>query len=221
MLSLFPVVLGISRCGPARTANGIRLHYSYVFAIPTTHILCLEAVSYTISRVFPGGKPSQLESPNRGGVTIPLNLIDGAAGLDPVVEAAEIAHVGVAEVHQGLAGKCRAPARCAIQRDRPVLGERRIVARQRRVGLELDGPARRMDGAGGFAEAATSRSSRTSTIRTSPGSIAWTSAGVMVGTRALASATSCITVSVNGLSSGFGRCCGLGRASSAALDVRI
>ena len=69
-------------------------------------------------------------------------LVDLAAGLDPVLEAAEVVDLVVAEILQQLAGERRASAGGAMQDHRPVLGKILVVARRLRIGLELQRAAR-------------------------------------------------------------------------------
>src|SRR4029077_287260 len=74
---------------------------------------------------------------------IPISdLLHGAAARDPVLETAEVPHIGIAEILEGLAGESGTNAGAAIDQYRLALLERRIVGGQIRIGSQLQHAAR-------------------------------------------------------------------------------
>src|SRR5205823_15039909 len=82
---------------------------------------------------------------------LPARLVDGAAGLGPILEGAEIVDLLVAEVLEHLAGQGRAPAGGAIHDDTFVLREILVVVRRLRIGAKFQHAARDVHRAGNLA----------------------------------------------------------------------
>jgi hypothetical protein len=78
-------------------------------------------------------------------------LLYFAAGLDPILEAAEIVDCLVAHFLEQFAGQGSTAARGAVQDDGLVEGERLLGGRRRQVGLEFERAARDVHGARGLA----------------------------------------------------------------------
>src|SRR5258705_7981764 len=75
-----------------------------------------------------------------------LYLLDLAAGIEPALEAAEIAHIAVSHFLQRLADQRRASAGRAIGHHRLGPIEGLVVQRGGRIGAEFDKPSRDRDG---------------------------------------------------------------------------
>lgn len=71
-----------------------------------------------------------------------LRAPDFTAARDPVLEAAEVADLGIAQVFQQPARPRRPPAARAMQDHHPVLAQPRIIQRRRRIGPEREDPTR-------------------------------------------------------------------------------
>ncbi len=143
-------------------------------------------------RLLPAGGDTRI------GVRLLLHL---AAGLDPVLEAAEVVDLLVAHVLEQLAGERGAPAGGAMQDHRLVECQALFGGRRRQVGLELQRAARNVDGAcrlagrgelGAVAQVDDDRALGGHLLRLSP---------VIFGTTALAASTSCLAVVGMGSSS--------------------
>src|SRR5215204_5614762 len=78
-------------------------------------------------------------------------LVDLAAGLDPVLEAAEVVDLLVAHILEQLARQRRAAAGSAMQDHRLVERQALLGGGGREIGLELQRAARDVDRAGGLA----------------------------------------------------------------------
>ena len=89
-----------------------------------THIPMPRIRVSTVSAPPANGASARRRRRSHPGCTgLRARLVDLAAGLDPVLEAAEVEHLVVAEILQELAGQRRAPAGGAMQDDGLVLAK--------------------------------------------------------------------------------------------------